>query len=78
MYSYMAWGTLTNPHLRFELMTPFFAQSPENICINKAVRFVNAQCESVEFVAEMDKSKGFRVKGPGFESQLCSFLAVSC
>lgn len=54
MCGYMAWGTLTKPHLRFELMTPFFVRSPESICINKAVRFVNPQRESVEFVAEME------------------------
>ena len=51
MYGYMAWGTLTKPHLRSELMTPFFMQSPESIYINKAVSFVNAHCEPVGFVA---------------------------
>lgn len=48
----MAWGTLTKPHMRFELMTPFFfAQSSESICTNEAVRLVNVQWASVGFMA---------------------------
>lgn len=53
----MAWGILTKPHLRFELMTPFFVRSSESICTNKAVGFVKAHCESVGLVASWTNGK---------------------
>ena len=40
----VAWGISTNPHLRFELRTPFFLCTLQRAFAhtNKAVRFVNA------------------------------------
>jgi hypothetical protein len=47
----VAWGTLTKPHLRYQLMAPFFMGSSQGICINKAFGFGRSHCESVGFEA---------------------------